>query len=421
VISRRQLLTTSAAAGLTAAGAPLAAEGARSTATSVLPSPAASGIEHIVVVMMENRSFDHFLGWMPDANGVQSGLTFSDRYGVKHGTHHLTDTASCGNADPDHSYEGGRIELNGGKCDGWLKAGENDALAVGYYAKSDLPFFGPMAPYWTTCDAYFSAVMAETYPNRFYQHSAQTDRLHNTTDISTMPTIWDRCAAAGVSATYYYSDIPFLALWGAKYLPISASYQKFKVDCAAGTLPQVSFLDPAFNGESDGVSGDDHPHADIRVGQKFLSDVYTSITTGPGWDKTMLVINYDEWGGFFDHVAPNRVSDVSPTTNLRGFRVPALVISPRSRRRFVAPWNYDHTSILKAIEWRFGLAPLTTRDSHARNIAEVLDFASPPNLKAPAISLPPVVPVPCEVPSDSAESEWKELAALATSYGWSVS
>ena len=129
----------------------------------------------------------------------------------------------------------------------------------------------------------------------------------------------------------------------------------------------------------------------------------------------MLVINFDEWGGFFDHVAPNRVTDVSPTTALRGFRVPALVISPRARRRFVAPRTYDHTSVLKAIEWRFGLAPLTTRDAHARNLAEVLDFTHPPNLAAPSVSVPPVVPVPCEVPTASAESEWKDLAALAAS------
>ena len=196
--------------------------------------------------------------------------------------------------------------------------------------------------------------------------------------------------------------------------------EKFKADCAAGTLPQVSFLDPSFNGEADGVSGDDHPHADIRVGEKFLADVYTAVTTGPGWDKTLLIVNFDEWGGFFDHVAPTTAPDVSPTTALRGFRVPALVISPRARRRLVAHATYDHTSVLKAIEWRFGLAPLTARDAHARNIAELLDFVNPPRLAVPAISLPAVVPVPCEVPSTSAESEWTDLAALATTYGWVI-
>ena len=374
---------------------------------------------------MENRSFDHFLGWLPGARGRQSGLSYTDRYGVRHSTHHLTQFSSCLNPDPDHSYEGGRIELGRNTADGWLKAGENDLLAIGYYKQADLGFFGKAAPYWTTCDSYFSAVMAETYPNRFYQHSARTDRLHNNTDISTMPTIWDRCAEAGVSATYYYSDIPFLALWGAKYVPIAQPYEKFLTDAAAGTLPSVSFLDPRFNGEGDGVSGDDHPTADIRVGEKFLADVYTAITTGPAWENTLLVVNFDEWGGFFDHAVPGTAPDVSTTTALRGFRVPALVISPRARRHFVAPWTYDHTSVLRTIEWRFGLTPLTPRDAHARNLAEVLDFSTPPSLTAPPISVPTVVPVPCEAPppvpgSLAPESEWSELKAIAPTYGWSI-
>src|SRR3982750_180148 len=91
--------------------------------SAALPKPAKSGIDHIVVVMMENRSFDHFLGWLPGADGKQAGLTYVDRYGIPHTTFHQTQYAGCGFADPDHSYEGGRIEFNSGKCDGWLKAG----------------------------------------------------------------------------------------------------------------------------------------------------------------------------------------------------------------------------------------------------------------------------------------------------------
>jgi phospholipase C len=106
-----------------------------------LPDPAACGIDHIVVVMMENRSFDHLLGWMPGADGRQAGMGFVDRYGVPHVTHHLTTFQGCTSPDPDHSYEGGRIELNAGKCDGWLKAGENDEFAIGYYDWSDLDFW----------------------------------------------------------------------------------------------------------------------------------------------------------------------------------------------------------------------------------------------------------------------------------------
>lgn len=372
--------------------------------------------------MMENRSFDHFLGWLPGAAGKQAGLTYVDRYGASHNTHHLTDYASCAFNDPDHSYEGGRIELNGGRCDGWLKAGENDALAIGYYTQPDLAFLGRAAPSWTVCDQYFSAVMAETYPNRFYQHAGQTDRLHNSTVTSTLPTIWDRLSAAGVTGRYYFSDIPFLALWGTKYLPISQPFAAFLADAAAGQLPAVSYIDPRFEDEGSGSSGDDHPKADIRAGEQFLNQVYTAVTTSPNWQNTILVINFDEWGGFYDHVAPAKAPDVSPDTALRGFRVPAIVISPRARRGYVAHNTYDHTSILKMIEWRWGLPSLTPRDSAARNLAEVLNFSTAPNLRAPRFTVPPFVATVCPPgPVSGAEqAEWPALRSKALNEGWSL-
>lgn len=395
---------------------------ANAAVAGALPAPAASGIEHVVVVMMENRSFDHFLGWVPGADGKQSGLTFTDRYGVRHGTHHLTDFASCAYNDPDHSYEGGRVELNNGRCDGWLKAGENDALAIGYYSKPDLGFLGQAAPSWTVCDRYFSAVMAETYPNRFYQHAAQTDRLHNSTVTSTLPTIWDRLAAAGLTGRYYFSDVPFTALWGTKYLPISEPFPAFLAAAAAGQLPQVSFVDPRFLDEASGSSGDDHPKADIRAGEQFLNQVYEAVRTSPNWANTVLVINYDEWGGFFDHVVPGSAPDVSAATALRGFRVPALVISPLARRGYVAHNTYDHTSVLKMIQWRWGLKALTPRDSASRNLAEVLDFSRPSPVAAPRYLLPPFTATACApAPFTGAEAaEWPALKEKALAAGWSL-
>jgi hypothetical protein len=158
----------------------------------------------------------------------------------------LADFQGCGHPDPDHSYEGGRIQYNNGRNNGWLRAGENDEFAVGYYDAADLDFWRQAGPDWTVCDRYFAATMAETYPNRFYQHSAATDRIHNSTATCTLTTIWDRLAAAGVSGKYYYGDIPFTALWGGKYQGISHHYAEFLTDCSAGTLPAVSFVDPRF-------------------------------------------------------------------------------------------------------------------------------------------------------------------------------
>ena len=143
-----------------------------------------------------------------------------------------------------------------------------------------------------------------------------------------------------MSGTYYFSDVPFIALWGTKHLGITQPYAKFLLDCAAGTLPAVSFVDPRFEDEGSGTSGDDHPHGDIRVGERFLADVYDAITSSPAWAKTVFVINFDEWGGFFDHVPPGHGTRRQPRQHARrGFRVPALVISPAGPPPLRSPWN----------------------------------------------------------------------------------
>ena len=237
-----------------------------------------------------------------------------------------------------------------------------------------------------------------------------------------MPTIWDRLAGKGVSRAYYYVDVPFLALYGTKYLDIARTWPQFLADAAAGTLPSVSFLDPKFLDEGSGTSADDHPHADIRAGQSFVNQVYEAVTRGPGWSRTALVVNYDEWGGFFDHVPPAVAPDATPAagTGQRGFRTPALLVSPRARRRHVSHQVYDHTSVLKMIEWRWGLAPLTPRDRSARNLAEALDFSRAPNLHAPRWSVPPAVSAPCGPDGFADYEDWRALAATARSLGWRV-
>jgi phospholipase C len=391
---------------------------------STIPDPARSGLEHVVLVMMENRSFDHFLGWLPGADGKQAGLAYRDSAGVSYPTHALApDYQGCGHPSPDHSYTGGRIALAGGACDGWLRVPANDPYAIGYYTRADLAFLGLAASAWTTCDHYFAAIMSETYPNRIYQHAAQTDRLVNHFALCSLPTIWDRLAEHGLAGRYYFNDVPTVALWGLKYVSISRPFSVFLSDCARGTLPQLAFVDPRFVGESRGTSGDDHPPADIRTGEAFLNQVYTAVTTSPNWSSTLLVVTYDEWGGFFDHVPP-RAAPIPPadraagnTDGLRGFRVPALLISPWSARGAVNSMEFDHTSLLRLVEWRWGLAPLTVRDASANNLAEALDF-SRPSLAAPAF----VVPAgrfggPCPQPGPA---RGVALRNVARSRGWHV-
>jgi phospholipase C len=402
--------------------------GEEASAAELPADPADSGIEHIVVVMMENRSFDHMLGWVPRADGEQAGLQFADETGALFSTHALApDFQGCGHADPDHSYEGGRVELNGGACDGWLRAGSNDEYSIGYYRERDLKFYSRTVKQFTTLDRYFSAIMAETFPNRIYQYAAQTDRIENSLALSTLPTIWDRLEEAGVSGRYYFSDLPFLALWGVKYLPISRPVAQFVTDALTGQLPQVSFVDPRFLGEAQGVSGDDHPFADIRNGQAFLSIIYNAVAHSPNWRNTVLVINYDEWGGFFDHVPPPTRPippadrEAGDDEGLLGFRTPAFVIAPWAAKGRVAHDVYDHTSVLRMIEWRWDLEPLTVRDATANNLATALDF----NLHRAA----PRVPIqlgpfgaPCPpVESDPVdEVSLEALAELAELFGWVV-
>jgi phospholipase C len=150
------------------------------------PTPADSGLDHVIVVMMENRSFDHLLGWVPGADAKQSGLAYVDRQGTPRQTFHLSDFQGCGFSDPTHSFEGGRAEYNNGACDGWLTAPGNDINAIGYYEASDVTFLGHAAPAWTVLDRYFSPFLGPTYPNRLISLAGQTDRLSNTLVASTL-------------------------------------------------------------------------------------------------------------------------------------------------------------------------------------------------------------------------------------------
>ena len=401
----------------------------RAFSQQLLPVPELSGIDHIVVLMMENRSFDHMLGWLDGADGRQHGLRYVDAPGVAHRTYRLApDFQGCGHPDPDHSYEGGRIEYNGGACDGWLRAGNNDEYAIGFYQKQDLPFFAGATAQSIVCDRYFSAIMAGTFANRIYQHAAQTDRFTNTFDLCTLPTIWDQLGhPGGPDGKYYFSDLPFLALWGSKYVSFAHTFAEFLIDAGAGALPAVSFVEPRFLGEEIGASNDDHPFADVRNGQAFMNLVYSALSTGPAWSRTLLVINYDEWGGFYDHVPPP-TAPVPPADEairpgnedgLLGFRTPCFLISPFAQRESVSHLVFDHTSVLKTIEWRWGLQPLTVRDASANNLAAALQFTNP-DFRAKQFNVPAGPFGNLCLPGDNRDGEWLPLLQMAADFGWPV-
>ena len=142
-------------------------------------------------------------------------------------------------------------------------------------------------------------------------------------------------------------------------LPISRPFGAFLTARATGSLPEVSFVDPRFIDEQSGTSNDEHPHADIRNGEAFLNLVYSAVALSPAWRNTVLIINFDEWGGFFEHVAPSAApipladQAAGNQDGLRGSRVPCLIVSPFARRGFVSSTVFDHTSVLRLIEWRW--------------------------------------------------------------------
>ena len=349
--------------------------------------------------MMENRSFDHFLGWLPGADG-RHDLTFMSAVdGNTYPNYPLApDFQGCGYSDPDHSWEGWLVEHNDGKLDGFLQRPTTppgnpgvtlaaaNTFPIGYYtnfnrdgsrkALPDLPVIGALAEHYMTLDRYFCAFAGETYPNRFYQHAGQTDRDHNSEVPSTLPTIWDQLSpipnSDGIpTGGYYYRDSPFLALWASPAIEPGATFKyqaffhpfsdadastaalsagtSFVAACENGTLPNVCYVDPAFDNEGTGTAGDDHPLGDIRLGERFIADAYHALADNGYLDNTVLIVTFDEWGGFYDHVPPPQViDDTNPanvmhagdsTTPTDGQLVPELQAArlPGPRHRGVQP------------------------------------------------------------------------------------
>jgi phospholipase C len=242
---------------------------------------------------------------------------------------------------------------------------------------------------------------AESYGNRDNALPPQTPYTTGFPDN----TIFAALDKAGVSNRYFFNDVPVSALWGPSRLQNSGSIAEYYARCASGTLPRVSYVDPNFAGsvgEGPGLSGDEHPHGDVRAGQAFMADVVHAFMESPQFERGALFITYDEWGGFFDHVAPPRVPDLrnDPDINkdygLMGFRIPTIAVSPWVRRNHVEHTLYGFESILKFICYRFGIAPLNTRVAHANNIGRSFDWRHKPRLDVPDLPRPEhVVSAPC--------------------------
>lgn len=371
--------------------------GGKTTTTSAaakLPDPSKAPFDTVVVVMMENRSFDALLGWLPDAEGKQAGLSYVDKDGTSHDTWPLApDWTGCDMQDPFHFSAAVAEQFNGGKIDGFLTSQpKGDLFPLGYYTDKDLPILAELAKGYTTFDHYFSSMLGPTWPNRFYQLCATTDVME-TGDYpkpgQPRPSklelaIFDRLTEKGLTSAYYSPGEPMTGLFQSKrYDALTHPYEDFLKDAKEGKLPNVSFVDPDYTAEAElkGTSNDFHAYGDVRAGDAFLAEVHNAIRDSPQWDRTVMVINFDEHGGFFDHIVPPPVEDDTvvdgPVPDLKnlGFRVPAIAVSPFAPKKIETDGPYEHCSVLKMIEWRWGLEPMTVRDEKAKNFAEALDFS----------------------------------------------
>ncbi len=380
-------------------------------------APGESGIDTVVIVMMENRSFDSYLGWLGHEDkylergrsryGANFGVIGSQHqtYRAPDGTmvdtaHHslragpIDDFRGCGHPDPGHGWTQGRAERDGG----FLDAGSgNDPFALSYFDGRDLPVYNKLAKRFTIADRWHASLLGPTYPNRLYLLSGQSggykyNYLPFAEDGYKWPAIFDRLQTHNVTVRDYASDFgPFL-LFGSRSIPYMQTYSAFQADAAAGTLPNVSFVDPSFFGPT---QNDDHPLADPRAGQQFILDTFRTFAQSPQWERGLFIVVYDEWGGFYDHVAPPVFADDLASTidtenfGQAGFRVPAIIASPRSLPGFVDHAQYDHASVLRFLEWRFLGAPahgpngdvsnpwwLTSRDRNAKNLGRTLSHSA---------------------------------------------
>lgn len=379
------------------------------------------GIDTIVYLMMENRSYDHYLGArsMLDGkpgDGLVSTMSNPDLDGNDIIIMPTPDGALCA-LDPPHGWDASRAQMAGGANSGFVtehQARHPGAVEpMGYMLRQNLPVTWALADAYTTADRWFCSVLGPTLPNRMYWHAGTSNGAKTNDEVlggafNGIPSIHHRLDEAGIDWAYYYGDVPVLAVL--KDLEIEGRLRRFMYDfiddAAAGKLPPVVYIDPGFG------SNDDHPPHHPLLGQQLIAATYNALATSPHWERCLLVVTYDENGGYFDHVAPPTAPDelAADGFDQLGFRVPPLIIGPYTKQGYVSSVQYDHTSALKHLENHFGLAPLTMRSTAATDLADCIDAerlaAGEPS--AP-ITLPAVEINESELPENCIGSSLREF------------
>jgi len=372
---KRRTVLAGGAAGLAAAALPGCSKDEGDTGPT-LPA----GIDHVVVVMMENRSFDHYLGALKleagmDIDGLDGSESNPNLAGDDVPVFHLTETCQH---DPPHGWGSSHDQYAEGENSGFVTEHEGRVgrsqgdWVMGYYTDAELPTHWALAQHYCVPDAFFCSVMGPTWPNRLYGHSASSDGAQDN-DVANVPfpqkTIYDALEEAGLDWRYYYTDVPFLGLFEDQWDDARTGFvEDFLDDAEKGQLPEFTWVDPGFS------YNDDHPPHHVGLGQMFLALVYEALARSPVWERTLLVITYDEHGGFFDHVPPPQVRDERADEGFDqlGFRVPALVVGPWVKQG-VESTVFDNASVLKYVCERFGLPLWNERLEGIASLGECLD------------------------------------------------
>jgi phospholipase C len=424
MISRRNFLSL---LGVTAAGVTSGCQGIGdsgvidpNTETPQTPTPSGllkESIQHIVFSMQENRSFDHYFGMLPQYRaskgipGTVEGLPANASNPAADDptqvvtSHHLS-TSCHENLSPSWNethvqYNRNQPTAGPAMMDGFVYTAakfsrNNEAIdteghrAMGYYTEADLPYYYELASQFAISDHYFSSSPAATLSNRlFYLAGSAFGRVYPDFPDPQQydaKTIFDLLEAAGVSWKIYLNGDFSYYQWFTGYNANSAKVvdaEQYFVDLDAGTLPAVAMVE---SGTNTGL--DEHPKNNIQSGARYMSRVINALMASSAWKNSVFILNYDEAGGFFDHMPPPSApkpdgiepflqpNDVRGSFDRYGFRVPLIMVSPWARKNYVSKTVADHTSVLKFIETRFDLPSLTARDAAAHDLTDMLDFAA---------------------------------------------
>ena len=423
-ITRRSLLGAAAggAALLAARGLPAWARpvalpaGLRQPGSLPFPgkpagTPSMPEIEHIVVLMMENHSFDNLLGMVPhqvpgrrsvDGLRLVGGKVVNsnpDSAGKPILANHASSPCQL-IGEPSQSWNASHEAYDNGLNDGFVKA--SAPVAMQYWDKHDIPFTYSLVEHFPIGERHFSSLLGQTWPNRSYLFAATSSGMVNDTIAPAPPpngTIWDRLDAHHIDWAVYFEppSYPSLELVPGSNTPARASrikhFNRFRSDVAAGKLRQFTFLDPNYE-----TTSEENPQ-DIDLGERYIAQVVTALMQAPTWKHTALLITYDEHGGYYDHVPPPAAippdgvapiltsDDIPGGFDRYGFRVPMIVVSPWARARYVSRTVEDHTSITAFVERKWNLPAMTLRDANASPLTNYFDFrqpafATPPKLAA---------------------------------------